>query len=291
MIVVHATGPLATTQDLGRRGLGHLGVPRSGPADAPSHHLANRLAGNAPSAATIEMLRGGLKVEFLHPTFFVICGAPVGARLDGTPVPFGSLVRADAGRMLSVGTPVFGLWSYLAIRGGADVQQQLGSRSSDVLSGIGPPPLSPGQRIAVGDLTAGPTPAVDVLGGLAHRRTVELRVTDGPRHDWFTSSAHGRLLSAAWVLTPETNRIAARLTGPPLELRAARELPTEGLQIGSIQVPPSGQPIVHLANHPPTGGYPVIAVVVEADLPQLAQSLPGADVRFVRNLSRSSRRV
>ncbi|OKI43568.1 biotin-dependent carboxyltransferase family protein [Micromonospora sp. CB01531] len=282
MIRVLATGPLTTTQDLGRWGWGHLGVPRSGPADAPSHHLANRLVGNAVDAATMEVLRGGLTVEFLEPALFAIAGAPVGVRLDGVPVAFGASVWAQAGAVLSLAVPRFGLWSYFAVRGGLDVEPQLGSRSVDTLSGIGPPPLAPGRVVPIGGLVAGPPGAADALIGLCDRRDIELRVSPGPRHEWFTRQAQELLVTTAWTLSTDTNRIAARLTGPELALVEPRQLPTEGLQIGSVQVPASGQPIVHLANHPPTGGYPVIAVVDESDLPMLAQSLPGTVVRFAR---------
>jgi biotin-dependent carboxylase-like uncharacterized protein len=280
MIRVLASGLLATTQDLGRQGFGHLGVPRSGPADPPSHHLANRLVGNAVDAATVEVLRGALSVEFLGPALFAVAGAPVGANLDGVPVAFGVSVWARAGAVLSLTRPSFGLWTYLAVRGGFDVEPQLGSRSVDTLSGIGPPPLTPGQVVPIGDLVAGPPAGTESLTGLSDRRDVELRVSPGPRHEWFTRQARELLVSTAWTLSTETNRIAARLTGPELALVEPRQLPTEGLQIGSIQVPPSGQPIVHLSNHPPTGGYPVIAIVDESDLPMLAQSLPGTVVRF-----------
>jgi biotin-dependent carboxylase-like uncharacterized protein len=282
MIRVHATGLLATTQDLGRSGWGHLGVSRSGPADPPNHHLANRLVGNAIQAATVEILRGGLTVEFLEPALFAIAGAPVSARLDGVPAAYGATVWARAGAVLSLAVPPFGLWSYLAARGGFDVEPQLGSRSVDTLSGIGPPPLAPGQVVPIGDLVAGPPAAADGLIGLSDRQDIELRVSPGPRHEWFTRQARELLVTTEWTLSADTNRIAARLTGPELALVEPRQLPTEGLQIGSIQVPPSGQPIVHLANHPPTGGYPVIAVVDEPDLPMLAQSLPGTVVRFAR---------
>jgi biotin-dependent carboxylase-like uncharacterized protein len=280
VIRVISCGPLATIQDLGRYGYGHLGVPRSGPVDAPSHRFANRLVGNATSAATIEALRGGLTLQFVHPATFAICGAPAAAWLSGRPIASGSPVWAPRGATLSIDTPVFGHWSYLAFRGGIDVTPQLGSRSTDTLSGLGPAPLAAGDELPIGDAIAGPVRAVDVPRALDLDVVVELEVTTGPRFDWFTSDAHTRIADSVWTLSSEINRVAARLTGPTLELAKPRELPTEGIQIGSIQVPPSGQPIVHLANHPPTGGYPVIGIVDETMLPRLAQALPGTPVRF-----------
>jgi biotin-dependent carboxylase-like uncharacterized protein len=280
VIRVISCGPLATIQDLGRYGYGHLGVPRSGPVDAPSHRFANRLVGNATDAATIEALRGGLTLQFVHPTTFAICGAPAAARLSGRPIASGSPVWAPPGATLSMDTPVFGHWTYLAFRGGIDVTPHLGSRSTDTLSSLGPAPLAAGDEIPLGDAIAGPVRAVDVPRTLDLDGLVELDVTTGPRFDWFTSEAQARVAASVWTLSSEINRVAARLTGPILELAKPRELPTEGIQIGSIQVPPSGQPIVHLANHPPTGGYPVIGIVDEMMLPRLAQAQPGTPVRF-----------
>lgn len=280
MIRVISSGPLATIQDLGRYGQGHLGVPRSGPVDAPSHHFANRLVGNAEDAATIEVLRGGLTFQFVHPATFAICGAPAAARLSGRPIASGAPVWAPSGATLSIEPPVFGLWSYLAFRGGIDVAPQLGSRSTDTLSGLGPAPLAAGNEYAIGDAITGPVRTVDVPRALNLDAVVELALTTGPRFDWFTAEAHARLTDCVWTLSAEVNRVAARLTGASLDLTRQRELPTEGIQIGSVQVPPSGQPIVHLANHPPTGGYPVIGIVDETMLPRLAQALPGTPVRF-----------
>lgn len=279
MIRILEVGPLATVQDLGRRGWGHLGVPRSGPVDPPSHHFVNRLVGNAPGAATIEILRGGMAVQFLTATTFALGGAPVPARLGRRPVPHDATLWAAAGTTLTMEAPVLGLWSYLAIRGGIDIAPQLGSRSTDILSGLGPAPLTAGQEISAGDLIAGGPQGVDIPRALSHGR-VELDITPGPRADWFTPRSHEHLVGATWSLTQDTNRIAARLSGPALALREPAELPTEGIHLGSIQIPASGQPIVHLANHPPTGGYPVIAIVTESTLPRLAQAVPGAEIRF-----------
>jgi biotin-dependent carboxylase-like uncharacterized protein len=280
VIRVITCGPLATVQDLGRYGYGHLGVPRSGPVDAPSHHFANRLVGNSEHAATIEVLRGGLTLQFVRPAIFAICGAPAAARLSGRPVASGTPTWAPSGARLSLETPVFGLWTYLAIRGGIDVAPQLGSRSTDTLSGLGPAPLAAGDEYAIGDAVAGPVRTVDVPHVLNRDAVVELALTAGPRFDWFTAEAHNRITDCVWTLSSEVNRIAARLIGASLDLVTQRELPTEGIQIGSVQVTPSGQPIVHLANHPPTGGYPVIGIVDEPMLPRLAQAVPGTPVRF-----------
>ena len=158
----------------------------------------------------------------------------------------------------------------------------LGSRSTDTLAGLGPAPLSAGDRLPVGAPTA-PLPGID-LAAVAGPASgdVRLRVVDGPRADWFTDAARTHLLSAAYEVTAESNRVGMRLSGPVLERVRDDELPSEGMVCGALQVPPSGQPTLFLSDHPVTGGYPVIAVVVLADLPVAAQLRPGQHITFVR---------
>jgi KipI family sensor histidine kinase inhibitor len=291
-------GPLLTVQDLGRRGLGHLGVPHSGAADAGSLRRANALAGNAPGAAGLEVTLGRLVLRFRCDATVAVTGAPAPVRLrtaDGAehqPTP-GRAFGVPAGAVLRLGSPAAGLRSYLAIDGGIDVAPVLGSRSADLLSGLGPAPLRAGTELPLGSPRAlagagqlagqSQPPAGQRRGqdGLpAPGATVELAVIAGPRDDWFTAEALESLASGSYQVTPASNRTGLRLSGPPLRRRRVAELPSEGMATGSLQVAHDGQPILLLADHPTTGGYPVIAVVRAADLGLAGQLRPGQQVRF-----------
>lgn len=277
-VTVLRTGPLALVQDLGRPGLGHLAVPPSGAVDPPALRLANELVGNGVHAAGIEALLGGVTLRASGPCLVAVTGAPVRVSLAGEPAAFASALRLPAGEQLRLGTPHAGLRCYLAVSGGLAVPAELGSRSSDTLSGIGPAPLSAGQVLPLGEAgdPPGPTGAstLPALDG-----PVELPVLLGPRDDWFADAAR-QLRDGRWTVSPHSNRIGVRLQGTALCRRHGGELPTEPMITGAVQVPPSGQPLIFLNDHPTTGGYPVIAVVVPAALPALAQARPGTAVRL-----------
>jgi len=182
--------------------------------------------------------------------------------------------------VLSLGMPPVGLRSYLAVRGGVAVPPVLGSRSTDTLSGLGPPPLAAGTVLAVGTL-AGDEPVVDVAPVRPPSSRPVLEVLPGPRRDWFAAGAWALLCGQAYAVGNAIDRVGCRLVGErPLDRVVAGELPSEGLVLGAIQVPPDGQPIVMLADHPVTGGYPVIAVVDEAAIALAAQARPGDRIRF-----------
>jgi biotin-dependent carboxylase-like uncharacterized protein len=279
MIRVRKPGLLTTVQDLGRPGLAHLGVPTAGAADRRAFGLANRLVGNRPGAAALEITLAGPELELEAGGWIALTGGRVTAHLDGRPVPMDMAVRADPGQVLRVGSVTSGLRAYLAVRGGIDVPPVLGSRSTDTLAPVGPPRLEQGARLPVGDLAGGdpfrrvaPTPPVDP--------EPVLRTVRGPRDEVFTHDAVRGLIGAAWTVTSDSDRAGVRLDGPVLERRRRVELASEGMVEGSLQVPPDGHPILFLANHPTTGGYPVIAVVVGADLSLAAQARPGTRMRF-----------
>jgi len=275
--IVHC-GPMATVQDLGRPGYAALGVGRSGAADADAAALANRLVGNDEGAACLELTFGSATLAFPRFARVAVTGAPCPLdRAAAMNAPF----TVPAGGTLTVGAPASGIRTYVAVRGGIAVPPTLGSRSTDVLSGLGPRPLSPGDVLPVGTDHSGPSPVVEVApvnppaGG-----ELVVRVTPGPRADWCTPAALRTLRTARFTVTSDSNRVGVRLAGRPLARARHEELPSEGMVPGAIQVPPSGQPVVFLADHPVTGGYPVIAVVRTADLPILAQARPGQRVRF-----------
>lgn len=282
MITIVSPGLQATIQDLGRSGYGHLGVPTAGAADRDSLTLANRLVGNAEGAAAIEFLLGGFEIEFGCARVFALTGAPVAASLDGRPVAHNSRLFAGPGQRLRARGPVFGLRTYLALAGGIAVPEVLGSRSTDSLSGIGPAPLAPGDTLPLGRPT-GTAPACDIAipwTTCSPNTMLEVRFHWGPREGWFDPETRALFAATRWQVSSEIDRIAARLLGPSLRYPTGRQLPTEGLHLGSVQVPASGQPIVHLANHPPTGGYPVIGVVHTDDVARIAQSPPGTVLRL-----------
>jgi biotin-dependent carboxylase-like uncharacterized protein len=279
VLTVVAPGPRATVQDRGRPGWASIGVPRSGAADPAAHDLANRLVGNRPDAATVEVTAGGLRVRAETAVLVAVTGAPLPLSVDGRGAPVSAPFAVPAGAVLAFGTPPRGLRSYLAVRGGVDVPAVLGSRSTDTLSGLGPAPLAAGDRLPVGSLAA-EEPVVDVapVAGPADRPV--LRVLPGPRRDWLAPDAWPALVEAEWTVSPDSDRVGARLTGPRLARARDDELPSEGLVTGAVQVPPDGAPVLFLADHPVTGGYPVLAVVVTADLPAAAQLRPGDRLRF-----------
>lgn len=275
-----APGPLATVQDLGRPGQAHLGVGTSGACDRASLRRANRLVGNPEVAAGLEITLGGAGLRARGRLVVALTGAHGPVLVDDVPVAMDAPLEVHDGAVLRVETPGAGLRTYLAVQGGLDVAVVLGSRASDLLAGLGRPPLVAGDVIPVGAQAQGWAP-VDVAPGrhLPHGEVV-LRVVLGPHESWFTGEAVHRLGATTYEVTSQSNRIGLRLAGAALERARADELPSEGLLPGAVQVPPSGRPMVLLADHPATGGYPVIAVVRDADLDLAGQLRPGQRVRL-----------
>lgn len=279
-LVVVRAGALTTVQDQGRPGHAHLGVPRSGALDAPTAALVNRLVGNAPGAAVLETTFDGCALRPRSPVTVAVGGAPCRVTVDGRPAAWGAPVDVPAGAVLDVGRAERGLRSYVGVSGGIAVEPVLGSRSTDLLSGLGPAPLSSGEVLPLGP-PARPHARVDAAPLAAPPHELVLRVTPGPRDDWFTPGALRTFVSRTYRVSPASNRIGLRTEGPALDRAVTGELPSEGMVLGAVQVPPDGRPVVFLADHPTTGGYPVVAVVRTTDLPAAAQAVPGTPVRFV----------
>ncbi len=278
-LTVLAPGTLATVQDQGRPGWAGIGVTTSGAADRAAHDLANRLVGNRPEAATVEATAGGLRVRAEGSVLVAVTGARAGLAVDGRPAPLDAPLSLRSGQVLALGQPHAGLRSYVAVRGGVDVPPLLGSRSSDTLSGLGPGRLAAGDRLPVGTAVAG-HPLVDVAPVAPPSAEPVLRVLPGPRRDWLAPAAWAALTREEWTVDTHSDRVGLRLDGPVLARARDGELPSEGLVPGAVQVPPDGAPVLFLADHPVTGGYPVLAVVVTADLPLAGQLAPGNRVRF-----------
>ena len=269
-------GWATTVQDSGRVGAAAFGVPRAGPVDRLAHGLANRLVGNLPGAAALETA-GGLRI--VARTALIVATSADGQRHT-----------LAAGDDLVVAPPPEGRWGYLAIRGGLVMPSVLGSCSHDTLSGLGPDPLVSGQELPVG-----PDPGSRMPTDLAppRRHHDPIRVWPGPRDP----EARDLLIEMTWVVKQEVSRVGVRLAPGSLRTPTATDsvgLPgsggssgsggsggaSEGLVEGAVQLTPSGEPIIMLANHPTTGGYPVIAVVDPDDLGIIAQSPPGTSLRF-----------
>lgn len=277
---VRHTGPLALVEDLGRPGLAHIGVTRSGAADRRAHRLANRLLVNPEDRATIEVTLGGFSARVLGGGLDItVTGADARPAIDGIPFGLNSVAHIREGQVVSLGVPRSGLRSYLGVRGGIAVAPILGSRSYDTLSDIGPPPLRPGDALPVGE-PAGNFPELEQAPVAAiSEGLVALRVMRGPRDDWCADP--DALVRSTWLVSERSDRVGVRLSGAALEHRwPRRQLPSEGAIRGAIQVPPNGQPVILGTDHPVTGGYPVIGVVIDDDLDTLAQLRPGQPVRL-----------
>lgn len=279
-LTVLQTGPLATVQDFGRAGRAALGVGRSGACDRDAHRLANALVGNHPTLATVEVTLGGLEVEADADVVVVTTGARCPMVVGRRQVAHLAPLVLRAGERLRLGAPEAGLRTYLAVRGGVDVEPVLGSRSTDLLSGLGPEPLVAGAVLPVGT-SPRPLPGVDVAPRPEPTNDpVVVRVSPGPRAGWFGDRAWELLTSQAWTAGSDSNRVGVRLAGDPLPRVREGELVSEGALRGALQVPTSGLPVLFLADHPVTGGYPVMAYVDDPDVDRCAQVRPGQQVRF-----------
>jgi biotin-dependent carboxylase-like uncharacterized protein len=280
-IEILATGVRTLVQDAGRPGLAAVGVGRAGAADQTAYRLGGRLVGHGEDRAALEVTLGGLRLRAHGELTACLTGAAAPGRVDGRPVPHAAPFRMGPGQVLELGMPPTGLRTYVAFRGGIDVPLVLGSRSTDTLAGLGPAPVAAGDVLPIADAPED-LPHVDVAPvGEPVLGVTDLRVLRGPRHDWFGEPA--RLSGVAWMVSSASDRVGIRLEGDPIERHPAlrdAELPSEGMVRGCIQVPPSGQPVIFLNDHPVTGGYPVIAVVRSADVDRAAQLVPGQQVRF-----------
>ncbi len=287
-ITVIDPGMQTLVQDAGRAGHSAIGVSPSGAADRVALRRANRAVGNADGAAALETLNAALVVRADVDVSIALAGTDATAEIVGagderrTPPSSQEAFTVRRGEVLRVGRATRGMRGVLAIRGGFAVPRVLGSASHDSLSGIGPAPLAAGDALAIDDPRqadrAAHSPESD---GRPIGDEVQLRFVPGPRSDWFDAKARAALASQSWRLSASSNRVGARFDGTPLRRARHDELPSEGTVRGSIQVPPNGLPVLFLADHPVTGGYPVIGTVIDADTDIAAQLRPGSHVRFV----------
>lgn len=285
-ILVRMPGLFTTVQDLGREGFGPIGVSASGAADPVSLRIGNRLVGNPQGAAGLEMTLVGGAFAFEQAAVIAVTGADFGPSLDGIPVAMWTSIQIHKGQTVTLGASRSGARAYLCIQGGIDVEPFLGSASTHVLSGLGGfegRPLRRGDRLELGaadSLFHKGSLSPKVLESLQPRKLI--RVTDGPQSDWFPNSSWKTLCESTFRVAEQSNRMGIRLEGPAIPLDASREMITEGVSLGAIQVPPSGQPIILFVEQQTTGGYPKIANVISADLHSLGQLRPRDAIRFER---------
>ena len=277
-------GLLTTVQDRGRWGSQALGVPVAGPMDGVSHRLANGLVGNDPDCATLEITLVGPTIEFLADTTFAVAGAEFELQLDAEPTPAHTSCHAGRGSRLRFGRRGAGARAYLAVAGGIDVPPVLGSRSTDLASGLGGlagRPLRVGDRLGVGQWAGPRVPRVSTIAPVTlPRGGATVRVMLGPDQDRFGRRTMDLFERARFTLGPESNRMGYRLGGPSLELARTEPLLSSATPVGTVQVPPSGQPILLMADRQTTGGYAKIATVISADLPIAGQLAPGDWIAF-----------
>ena len=299
MITVLKPGMLASVQDLGRHGHRQFGICPGGALDTLALTLANRLVGNVDGAAGLELTMGGCALRFDSATRIALAGDDFGARLDGQPVWPGWSVPVAAGQTLQLGGANAsaavkpGLRTWLAVAGGIDVAPVLGSRSTDLKAGFGGHQgraLRKNDRLPLGASTLDAarrerrafgvrTPAWDAEEGSSE--AIALRVMPGPEYGEFTAAARAGLWSDVWRMTPQSNRMGSRLVGPELKRRRNIDMLSSGVIPGTIQVPPSGQPIILMGDAQTTGGYPRIGAVIRADLWKLAQAPLNGRLRLV----------
>ncbi|WP_144715684.1 biotin-dependent carboxyltransferase family protein [Curtobacterium pusillum] len=287
LTVVHV-GFGATTQDLGRPGLSDMGLGAAGPADRASASLANRMVGNRPGAAVLEALLGSVTLRSDSHVVAAVTGAgcPVevehaDGRVRGRAAY--EVILLAPGDTLRIGVPLTRLRAYIAVRGGFDVEPVLGSRARDSLARLGPDPVAAGDVLPVG-AAADAWPIVDAVPPSLEPwpwEPVVLDATPGPRDDWFTPEWRATLTRQEHHVSSDSDRVGVRTSAAePLVRAITHELPSEGVETGSVQVPPDGFPVLFLADHPVTGGYPVVAVLTPASVDRAAQLRPGDVFRF-----------
>ena len=280
IVQIVLAGPGVTLQDSGRWGYLRYGVTQAGPMDALAHEFANRMAGNDPGAAGIEISVGGLDLVVAEAALELAIVAP-GFRVahDGAPLPSMCLVTLAPGEKLSVRAGESGAWAYVAPAGLIDAEPELGSLSMHVRTGVGGTGLKAGDRLNVAEARAG-LAEPRALADFRQAGEAPIRIVRGPQDDYFDAANFARFVEGPWRLAARSDRMAYALEGPRLEHAKGFNIVSDGIALGAIQVPGDGWPFVQMADRAPTGGYPKIGTVIAADLGRLAQMRPGASLSF-----------
>ncbi|HKB89986.1 MAG TPA: biotin-dependent carboxyltransferase family protein [Opitutaceae bacterium] len=301
MIHVEKAGLLTTVQDLGRSGSQHLGVPVSGAMDEFAHRTANLLVGNQETDATLEITLNGPTLRFERDALISICGGNLSPSIDAQEIPMGRPLVVRRGSRLKFGAVRYGCRSYLAVEGGLKVDCILGSRSTCLRASFGG---FSGRALRAGDTLPFDEPSLEIFPDLrkqlrdgkqawvradwflAHpiqsvnHETALIHVTAGPQMEWFSEESQKQFIEQTYTISDHSDRMGYRLSGEPITLTKQRDLLSEGVAFGTIQIPADGQPIVLMADHATTGGYPKIANVAAADLPIVAQLAPHRRLKF-----------
>ena len=299
---IHHPGLLTTVQDLGRFGYQQAGIIVSGAMDATALRVANLLVGNAENAAGLEITLRGPKIHFAADHLIALTGAHLSPTLNGQPVGMHRPVWVATGAELAFGAPVAGSRAYLAVAGGVAVPEVLGSRSTYLRAGFGGHEgraLLAGDELPIGE----PTAASQLVARILREKSSDqswtqarwtpgpdlspmprpepiIRAIAGPEYEWFSPASQQDFWRQPFRITTEADRMGYRLQGPPLAQLAETELLSSAVAFGTVQVPASGHPIVLMADHQTTGGYPRIAQVISVDFSALAQTRPGQFIRF-----------
>jgi KipI family sensor histidine kinase inhibitor len=282
-VTVVRPGLLTTIQDRGRWGHQGSGVSVSGALDPVSHRIANLLAGNPADAATLEVTVAGPELRFEQAACIGVAGADLHATVDGNPVAPGTAAICRSGSLLRFGERKTGARAYVAFDGGVDVNPVLGSRATHVsaaLGGLDGRALAAGDRLRLGSPIAARVSRTIEQRGIGHNGGARLRVLPGPQDDFFTEPAFALLERTRFIVTPNSNRMGYRLSGGVLPRIPNREMISDAVFVGAIQVPASGEPLLLMSDRQTTGGYPQMAIVITADLPLAGQLAPGDWVEF-----------
>lgn len=284
-IQVLQPGLLTTVQDQGRFGHQRIGMSPAGAMDLHSMRLANLLVGNDRDEAVLELTMLGPKLQFARGCVFAVTGADMGARLDGGPVPWGCAVTAPEGSVLQFGAARSGCRAYLAVAGGFDVPVLYGSKSTLLRSSLGG---FQGRKLQTGDLLPLAAPRTEVANQSIRRlppqppfpRSVTVRVIPGPQEDRFSQQGLDTFYHSVFTVTDKSDRMGCRLSGPKIEHSGDPNIISDGIPLGAVQVPGSGEPMIMMSEHQGSGGYTKIANVITVDIPLVAQCPPGAEIRF-----------
>lgn len=290
-IIVKRSGPLTTVQDKGRIGYQDMGFSVAGAMDSYAFALANLLLDNPENAAMLEITLIGAEIEFTQDNCFAVTGAAMPVQLNGTPVERNRAYAAKRGDVLSftIGYPTAGCRAYLAFAGGLDVPEIMGSRSTYLKGKLGG---VDGRKLRTGDQIAfvQPKPTLPNLekreisldwGAVYGGKQTEIRVVPGPQDDYFTAGGLHTFLNSSYTVTPDFDRMGARLDGPEIEKSGSSDIISDGIAFGAVQVPASGKPIIMLADRQSIGGYPKIANVITVDLPKVVQRQVGDQIKFI----------
>lgn len=279
-------GAVMTVQDGGRYGYQETGIQVSGAMDQASFKKANYLVGNDETEAVLEVTLFGGMLEFTEDTIVAVTGADMGPMVDEEPVEMNCPLLIKKGQILALGMTRQGCRTYLAFAGGIDVPLVMGSRSTNLkcaFGGYGGRALKAGDVLKLGK----PKLSFDQVKkrrtkGIETSKIIEVHAVPGPQQEYFTEAGEKAFYNGTYTIADQSDRMGYRLEGPRAESKNGTDIISDAIPLGAVQIPPSGQPIVLLADRQTTGGYAKIAVVCSFDIPKLAQGRPGDKVRFLK---------